>query len=54
MSTCPNKLACPSITLISGVDECNSKVVFISPNATLFLIDNLYCALNTSLNSLLF
>ena len=35
MSTCPNKLACPSVTVTSGVDDCNLIVTFMSPNASL-------------------
>ena len=38
MSTCPNKLACQSVTLISGVDDCNSILKFMSRNASLFLM----------------
>ena len=54
MSTCPNKLACLSVTLISGVNDRNSIGIFMSPKASLLLINTLYCVSNTVLISLLF
>ena len=42
MSACPNRLTCPFVTLFSGVDDSNPVERFMSSNALLLLINNLY------------